>query len=426
MKKRTIIPNDSLIPYGRLNIAKGDKTMSGKKNDDVSEDLKDSVSSKLHQQAISFFLYHPDRWFTRKEIQDALGIGKTQACRLFVALGHVACIEDNEEDKPAPNSPTKLRLSSENIARAQKELYQISSLTNEDRTILTILMDMAESTGLYGDMINKLKEHLSLSRFASKGIIPMVSYSPDMQVAGDGRRFVPEILKAIDQNKSVWITYKAPWSEEPKKYTINPIGIFSQNDILYLFSYNPYFNHSVVHSFSRIKNIKLFEDAETPEKYKDLSLVIDPFGIATDEETITVKVWIDPDQAIFEKEAARSKNAQITENEDGSIIMTVQTRSRYACKKWILSLGNQARCLEPEDLVKEIRSELSESVNQYEHDQIRRKTEKITKEDARRALEEAGNPEHPVSFLMRHFGIDYEDAEAIIDRKTENCWQKKL
>ena len=389
--------------------------MSGKKKDDASEDLKDNVSSKLYQQAISFFLYHPDRWFTRKEIQDALGIGKTQACRLFVALGQAACIEDNEEDKPAPNSPTKLRLSSENIARAQKELYQISSLTNEDRTILTILMDMADSTGLYGNMIVKLKEHLSLSRFAEKGIIPMVSYSPDMQVAGDGRRFVPEILKAIDQNKSVWITYKSPWSEKESRYTINPIGLFSQNDILYLFSYNPYFDHTMVHALSRVKNIELFEDAETPEKYKDLSLVIDPFGIATDEETITVKVWIDPDQAIFEKEAARSKNAQIKENDDGSIVMTVQTRSRYACKKWILSLGCQARCLEPGDLVEEIRNDLSSLMDQYEYDHGKRKAEKITKEDARRALEEAGNPEHPVSFLMRHFGIDYVAAHKLIE-----------
>ena len=415
MKKRTIFPNARLISYGRLDVVKGDKTMSGKKKDDASEDLKDNVSSKLYQQAISFFLYHPDRWFTRKEIQDALGIGKTQACRLFVALGQAACIEDNEEDKPAPNSPTKLRLSSENIARAQKELYQISSLTNEDRTILTILMDMADSTGLYGNMIVKLKEHLSLSRFAEKGIIPMVSYSPDMQVAGDGRRFVPEILKAIDQNKSVWITYKSPWSEKESRYTINPIGLFSQNDILYLFSYNPYFDHTMVHALSRVKNIELFEDAETPEKYKDLSLVIDPFGIATDEETITVKVWIDPDQAIFEKEAARSKNAQIKENDDGSIVMTVQTRSRYACKKWILSLGCQARCLEPGDLVEEIRNDLSSLMDQYEYDHGKRKAEKITKEDARRALEEAGNPEHPVSFLMRHFGIDYVAAHKLIE-----------
>lgn len=386
--------------------------MSGKKK----EDPKGGVSEKLFQLTISYFVNHPDRWIRRREIQTALGIGKTQACRLFQALSSVPCLENNDDDEKPDNSPLMYRLSSGSLKRAERELYQISTLTNEDRTILTILMDMANSTGLYGDMIEKLKEHLSLSRFAEKGIIPMVSYSPDMQVAGNGRRFVPEILKAIDQNKSVWITYKAPWSEEPKKYTINPIGIFSQNDILYLFSYNPYFNHSVVHAFSRIKNIKLFEDAETPEKYKDLSLVIDPFGIATDEETITVKVWIDPDQAIFEKEAARSKNAQITENEDGSIVMTVQTRSRYACKKWILSLGYQARCLEPEDLVEEIRNDLSALVNQYEQAHSRHKAEKITKEDARQALEEAGNPEHPVSFLMRHFGIDFEAAEGLFEQ----------
>ena len=378
------------------------------------DDFKEGVSEKLFQLTISYFVNHPDRWIRRSEIQTALGIGKTQACRLFQTLSAVPCLESNEDDEKPDNSPLMYRLSSDSLKRAERELYQISTLTNEDRTILTILMDMANSTGLYGDMIGKLKEHLSLSRFAEKGIIPMVSYSPDMQVAGDGRKFVPEILKAIDQNKSVWITYKSAWSEKESRYTINPIGLFSQNDILYLFSYNPYFDHTMVHALSRVKNIELFEDAETPEKDKDLSLVIDPFGIATDEETITVKVWIDPDQAIFEKEAARSKNAQITENEDGSIVMTVQTRSRHACKKWILSLGCQARCLEPKDLVEEIRNDLSELVNQYDQGN-KRKTEKITKEDAHRALEEAGNPGHPVSFLMRHFGIDYQEAEVLVD-----------
>ena len=168
------------------------------------------------------------------------------------------------------------RLNSEKLKRAEQELYQISTLTDDDRTILTILMDMADSKSLYGSMIGKLKEHLSLSRFAEKGIIPMVSYSPDMQITGDGKKFIPEILKAIDQNKSVWINYKSPWSEKESHYTINPIGLFSQNDILYLISYNPYFNHTMIHALSRVKNIELYEDAVTPEKCKDLSLVIDP------------------------------------------------------------------------------------------------------------------------------------------------------
>lgn len=402
--------NVFVIHCDRLNLVNGDKTMGEKRKDD----LKEGVSEKLFQLTISYFVNHPDRWIRRREIQEVLGIGKTQACRLFQALSAIPCLDNNEEDGKPENSPIMYRLSSEKLKHAEEELYQISTLTNEDRTILTILMDMADSTGLYGGMIGKLREHLSLSRFAEKGIIPMVSYSPDMQVTGDGRKFIPDILKAIEQSKSVWITYKSPWSEKESHYTINPIGLFSQNDILYLFSYNPYFDHTMIHALSRVKNIELFEDAVTPKKYKDLSLVIDPFGIATDEETITVKVWIDPDQAIFEKEAARSKNAQITQNEDGSIVMTVQTRSRYACKKWILSLGCQASCLEPEDLVEEIRNDLSALVDQYEQALSRHKAEKITKEDARRALDEAGNPEHPVSFLMRHFGIDYITASRLV------------
>ncbi len=37
MKKRTIFPNACLISYGRLNMVKGEKRMSGKKKDDPKE-----------------------------------------------------------------------------------------------------------------------------------------------------------------------------------------------------------------------------------------------------------------------------------------------------------------------------------------------------------------------------------------------------
>ena len=333
--------------------------------DDFLEDLRKGVSHKLYQKAISFFINHPDRWFSRKQIQEALGIGKTQCCRLFIALTNVACLENNEDDRPADNSPLRLRLNSGDLKNAQKELSQISSLTNEDRMLLTILMDMAESTGLYGNMVSSLKNHLSMSRFAEKGIIPMVSYSPEMKNDGGDNHLIPIVLNAIEKNKSIWITYKSPWSETEKRYTVNPIGLFTQNDILYLYSFNPYFEHTVIHAFSRIKDISIFENADTPEEYKDLSQIIDPFGIVTDDETMTVTVWIDPDQAIFEREAARAKHASITENIDGSITMTIQTRNRYSCKRWIMGLGNQIKCLAPAELIEEIMAEAKKTFEMY-------------------------------------------------------------
>ncbi len=329
----------------------------------MKDDSKTGVSEELYQQAVNFFVQNPDRWIRRSEIQNALGIKKTQACRLLQILSERLALVDKEQKHK--NSPLLLKLSSESIRNATKELSSISSLTDEDRKMLSILMDMAESTGLYGDMISNLKSHLAMSRFLQKGIIPVYSYSPDMQTSENSRQFLPDILQAISESKAIWITYKSPWSEQ-KTYTTNPIGIFSQNGILYLFSYNPYFGHNMVHAFSRIQNVSMAEEAYTPEEYKDLSLIMDPFGIATDDENIEVTVWVEADQAFFEKEALRNEKAEITDNDDGSIIIKIKTRNRYACKRWIMGLGSQARCLEPIYLVEEIKRELISTVNQYE------------------------------------------------------------
>ena len=332
------------------------------KNDD-----KIGVSERLFQEAVNYFIKNPDRWISRKELQDRLGIGKTQTCKLIAILSVRIHLE--EEEQKHRNSPLRLKLESEYLKKAEQELASISTLTDDDRNMLTILMKMADSTGIYGDMIKNLKNHIAMSRFLQKGIVPIVSYSPEMQTGGEGSQFIPLLFQAIEEGKSVWITYKTNWEDKEKRYTINPIGFFKEHESLYLFSYNAYHKQNMVHAISRIKNIELHKEATTPEKFKDLSSVLDPFGIAIESETHTVKVWIDHYQAPFEKEAARSDKAKITDNKDGSIIMTVKTRNLFACKRWLMSLGSQAKCLEPETLAKEIRDEHAAAAEQYPEQQ---------------------------------------------------------
>ena len=89
-------------------------------------------------------------------------------------------------------------------------------------------------------------------------------------------------------------------------------------------------------------------------------MILDPFGIATDDEPTEVTVWVDPEQAFFEKESMRNKDAEIVDNPDGSITISISTRNLYACRRWILSLGCQAKCLKPEKLVKEIKQEIAD------------------------------------------------------------------
>ena len=320
------------------------------------------VSERLFQAGVQYFVNHPDKWISRRELQEALGIKKTQACRLCTELILRIFLRTREQN--ANNSPLYMMLESEHLKSATKELASISTLSEDDRRLLSILMDMAESSGLYGDMVKNLKNHLALCRFANRGIIPVSSYSPEMFENESTKDLVPIIMRAISESKSVWITYKSPWADKEKRYTVNPVGLFTQNDILFMFSYNPYFDHNVVHAVSRIKDISIFEDAVTPEEFKNLSKILDPFGIAVDDEPTEVTVWIDPDQAFFEKESMKNKNARITDNPDGSITIIISTRNLYACKRWILSLGSQAKCLDPESVVEDIREELRTTLSQ--------------------------------------------------------------
>ena len=331
--------------------------------DSMRNDDKTGVSERLFQEGVNYFIKNPDRWISRRELQDKLGIGKTQTCKLIDVLS--MRIHLIQEEQKHENSPLRLKLESEYLRNAEQELASISTLTDDDRRILSVLMNMADSSGLYGNMVKNLRNHIAMSRFSQKGIFPIISYNPEMQTRGEGSQFIPLLFQAIEQGKSVWITYKTNWGDDVKRYTINPIGFFKEYESLYLFSYNAYHKQNMVHAISRIKNIELNKEASTPEKFKDLSAVIDPFGIAIDSKTITVKVWIDHYQAPFEKEAARSETAKIIDNKDGSIIMTVKTRNRFACKRWLMSLGRQAKCLEPKELADEIRDEHAEAAEQY-------------------------------------------------------------
>ena len=58
------------------------------------------VSERLFQEGVQYFVNHPDKWISRRELQEALGIKKTQACteilndkqKLYAATDAWACI----------------------------------------------------------------------------------------------------------------------------------------------------------------------------------------------------------------------------------------------------------------------------------------------------------------------------------------------
>ena len=91
------------------------------------------VSERLFQEGVQYFVNHPDKWISRRELQEALGIKKTQACRLCDMLTVRLYLTPREQK--ADNSPLYLMLESEHMKSATKELASISTLTEDDRRL---------------------------------------------------------------------------------------------------------------------------------------------------------------------------------------------------------------------------------------------------------------------------------------------------
>ena len=76
------------------------------------------------------------------------------------------------------------------------------------------------------------------------------------------------------------------------------------------------------------------------------------------DDPVKVSVWFSPDQARYIKERKWSPKQEILEQEDGSIVLKMETSGWWDVKRWVLSYGSHAKVLEPEELRKEVAGEL--------------------------------------------------------------------
>lgn len=70
-------------------------------------------------------------------------------------------------------------------------------------------------------------------------------------------------------------------------------------------------------------------------------------------------------QARYIKERQWSKTQEIEDQDDGSIIISMETSGWWDVQRWVLSYGKEARVLEPDKLRETIASELEAAFGQY-------------------------------------------------------------
>lgn len=168
------------------------------------------------------------------------------------------------------------------------------------------------------------------------------------------------LTESILNRTSCKITYHAFYKDEIGEEEIGPLHFYENKGGLYLFALK--LNTMDIRSYAveRIRYIRAQNrNVNYPDKFDPEAILNSAFDL-THGEPVFVKILFSPKEARYIKEKPWSNNQHITDNPDGSLILTMTTSGRRDVKRWIMSFGKQARLLEPEDMKMEIQKELEE------------------------------------------------------------------
>ncbi|MFZ3101781.1 MAG: transcriptional regulator [Desulfitobacteriaceae bacterium] len=174
-----------------------------------------------------------------------------------------------------------------------------------------------------------------------------------------------QINQAIIDQVTVEITYDSYSSHAISVRKVNPYHMLFREGRWYLIGYCHLREEIRIFRIDRIKSLETTDEKfQTPEDFSIGDFFKNSWQMGKGEP-ITVKVCFDPPISRLIRENIWHHTQKIEEIEGDSLIFTVCIEGTWEIKKWILSWGSGAVCLEPEELREEIRLEMLELVGKY-------------------------------------------------------------
>jgi len=171
------------------------------------------------------------------------------------------------------------------------------------------------------------------------------------------------LTESILNRTACKITYHAFYKDEIKEEDIGPLHFYENRGGLYLFAQKLKSMSIRSYAVERILRIRpLKRSVAYPPDFDPEETLNSAFDL-THGEPVTVKILFSKDEARYIKEKSWAPVQRITNNPDGSIILTMETSGRRDVKRWVMSFGKEARLLAPEDMRDEIENELEQSLN---------------------------------------------------------------
>jgi predicted DNA-binding transcriptional regulator YafY len=110
---------------------------------------------------------------------------------------------------------------------------------------------------------------------------------------------------------------------------------------------------------------KLQERFVMPGDFDFRKLSGSQFGIHWGEGEVEVKIWFASPAAPYVRERIWHSSQAITDNPDGSLVLSLTVNHLLELQRWILSWGAMAQVLEPQSLVDEVRNTVQSLTKRY-------------------------------------------------------------
>ena len=310
---------------------------------------------------------------TIKELQNLLGISRRSVYRLFETLAELQFpIYDDER---SGEKEKRWHLEENYLHHLPNLRLPDMKLTPREQLVLFFLLsqDRVFTNTAVGELLSSVRQKLSMlmptdylsaAQFDRLESI-FVSAPRHPKDYSETEEILDNLLEAVIERTVCSITYTALSHGQAKTYLIHPLRLFEHDEGLFLFAFLPSPEVIRILAVERINELSLLEQHfEEPSDFNPEELLESTFDL-TLGDPVNVTVQFSPEAARRVRGRTWSARQNITEHEDGSLTLSMETSGKQDVLRWILSFGSEAKIAAPPELIEELKALITSLSKMY-------------------------------------------------------------
>ena len=332
----------------------------------MNEKRKPTYPAALNMAKLIYTLATQGRSLTLEDILRILDISERTARRYVKAINEFLSNRQGESLIKVTKTGGVERWRLNETMPLEATSYQLMSLY-----LGSILMASLDQTvvrdGLM-DVFTDLEETIPLAQRAL-----LKNYQKKFYTTGFGSRRYEEVDEHIDvvlrgllNQFKLELYYRSKKGE--RQYLVQPYTLVMHRDALYLNAWVESYGEIRTFRVDNILQAKLTKDYfDYPTDYSPELFYEKSFGVFKGDGANEITVVIEFPENLYDYVANRSwiANQEISPVQDGKFQMKVVVSNLFEIFHWVMSIGSEARVIEPEELIEMVRGEALKILGSY-------------------------------------------------------------